>query len=264
MTAASWWNINYPIRRNLKITPLTGLSLDPGHPVYAIYDPDNLIGLEKMLESYEDLEILYYNQAEEEWTLVARNVYLNTDNYLVATFNVLNEITTTNYDYYIHMGNPTLTGVEPRPEYESALYVITATPLNGLGLMFSRPTEDWNGGESLNTNARATLSFIGITMRLIVEKGPDRGILEVKLDNSTPTFIDCYSTQVEQVSVYELSDLDPQRHYVRMRVTGDKAPSSTGSSIKIVSMQYSRYVPCVDQGEEFYSLTGPITSIVGP
>lgn len=263
---ATWWNVNYPIRRNIEIDISSSVPIEEGHPIYLDYAPDNLVELNKLREDFEDLEVLFYNSelATPTWTQLGRDVSINPDDNILITFNAVERIETQNSEYYLYMGNYALSGVVARPAYESALYVIVATPDNNQGLMFSRPTEDWDNGVSDMVNARATLAFAGINMRMTVEKGPNRGILEVRLDTNTPIYIDTYSATVSESIVYELSNLDPGRHYIRMRVTGNKAPSSIGHSIKLISMSYSRYVSGTDLGEEFYSLTGPVTAIVGP
>lgn len=262
----TWWNQNYPIRRNLKITAPNGQAISAGHPVYCFFDKDQLITLNKVRENFEDLEVFHFsgNEATPTWTRIPRNVSYDQESDLITiVFNLIEDITTESTSYYLYMANDILVDFTLRPQYTSAVYVIKVTPQDPLGIMFSKPGEDWTDGESSVREAKATLGFLGINIRLTIEKGPDKGILELKLDEDESIFIDCYSSTKQEVVVFEKSNLSKQRHYLRMTVTGNKSPNSTGTAIKVISAEYSRFIEAIDQGEKFYSLTGPINAIVG-
>jgi hypothetical protein len=262
----AWWDIHYPIRRNLKITPKFDDVILSNHPIYCFIDKDKLVTLKKVKENFEDLEVLYVsgNQATPVWHRLGRQVsYDQQTDLITILFNSYEEITEENTNYYLYMANDVLFDWQLRPTYESSVYVLKATPQNNSGIMFSRPGEDWNDGESTTTGAKATLGFLGINVKITLEKGPDKGILELKLDENEPIFIDCYSATTSDVVVYEKNDLSKERHYIRMSVTGNKSPSSSSNKIKIVSIEYSKFIEAFDKGEEFYPIPGPINAIVG-
>jgi len=266
MTVNSWWNISYPVRRKLKITPKAGTVIGESHPIYVSYENDDLITFNKVREDFQDLEVVHYNgsNSEDLWTRLSREVVFDSEeNTISVVFNAVEQISLENENYYIYMSNNNLHDFSQRPQYESSAYIITATPDNNLGFMFSRPTEHWDNGVSEITNAKATLVFEGINVKMKVEKGPDRGILEVKLDNEAAQYVDTYSSIESEEFVYEKNNLDRQKHYLRLRLTGNKSPSSTGTKVSIISASYSKYTEAIDQGEEFYSLTGSTSLLVG-
>lgn len=261
----SWWNTNYPIKRNLKITPQNNQPILAGHPIFCFFDKDQLLTLNKIRENFEDLEVIfsYGSTATPTFMRLAREVTYDSNSDIISiVFNAVNQIETENTSYSLYMANNTLTGFTLRPDYSSSLYIISVTPQDPLGIMFSKPGEDWVNGVSSLRGARATLGFLGINVRITLEKGPDKGILEIKLDDDS-TFIDCYSPTTQNEIVFESNNLSKQKHYLRMIVNGNKSPNSSGNTIKIVSIEYSKFIEAIDQGEDFYSLTGPINAIVG-
>ena len=99
---------------------------------------------------------------------------------------------------------------------------------------------------------------------MIVEKGPDKGILELIVDSQPKQLIDCYFSTISEQVVYTTSGLTLSRHNIRMTVTGDKNQASSGISVKIVKFEYSKYVLATDLGEELNPALSARRIYVGP
>lgn len=262
--ADSWWNTFYSIRRNLNIVNTSTYPIPAGNPIYAILDFTKLNSLNKIRDDFDDVEVLFwdYALATPSWTVLARDITFDAlTGELIIVFNTVYEISTQDIsNYYIYITNPSLREQDERPVYDSAIYAQIATPENG-GIMFSRPNEDWLSGKSLETNARAAFTFYGTSATVVFEKGNDKGIVEMSIDGGEPTFLDTYSNTVSEY--LETLDLDVSKHYVRFRVTGDKNPSSSGSEVKLIRIEYSKYFNATLDIEEIYSVNDPFTMIVG-
>ena len=258
-----WWNSAYSIRRNLKFSPAVDLQIQEGYPLTAIFKYANLVSSNKVRPDFEDIEVVFWDPDLEENVLIPRLVSTSGEDIHVK-FNSVTNIEEPELGYYIYMANPSLSNGQDRGLYEPADYVIDTSTNSGVGLSFTKPTEDWVDGLSQTSNAKATFSFFGVNARVIVQKGPDRGLLEVRVDQSTPIIIDTYSSTYTDQVVFTTSGLDLGRHSIRMRVLGDKNESSNGTQIKIVKVQYSKYVLATDLGEELNPVLSTRRIFVGP
>jgi hypothetical protein len=162
------------------------------------------------------------------------------------------------------MANSSLYNKPTVAAYVPADYIIDTSATSGVGLSFTKPTEDWVEGLSLVPNAKAAFTFFGINARLVVEKGPNRGILELALDSQAPVLIDCYAASASEQVVYTTEGLSLSRHTVRMRVTGDKNSASNDIAVKINKFEYSKYVLGVDLGEELNTALSSRRIFIGP
>ncbi len=257
---ADWWNDNYAFRRNLKITPVE--TVLAGYPIFVSYPTANIVGLSKARPDLADIEVLYLDD-NDNWNLIGSSATISDSNVIIK-FNAVQNISSSTLKYFVYMGNPNLTNQPVAPAYEDSDYVIDTSTTGGIGLSFTRPTEDWDSGLSLVNDARAAFGMLGVNAKVTVEKGPDRGIMELSVDYGVPVYIDTYSSSRANTVVYTTSGLSVGRHYIRMRATGYKSPSSTSSAIKIVKVQYSRYTEAVDQGETINTNRVPIRIVVGP
>ncbi len=261
---STWWNQNYLFRRAIKIIP----KVSAGHPVHIIFSRAKYLSLNKMRSDNNDLEIVYSLDAATPSThtvIPFKDISAPAAEYAELVFNVVDDIATTSYDYYLYFNNPALTSQPVSGVFVESDYVISLTPVQYTSnLTFSRPTEDWDIGFSDRVNARAALTFIGPYARFRVEKGPDRGIIEVILDNNPPSYVDTYNYETKIETAYVTSGLDLTQHYLRLRVTGDKHPSSSNYGVKLVSFDFSNYVQGELLEEEILSTALPVRIIVGP
>lgn len=260
-----WWNGKYFIRRQLSFTSDTGSTIPAGYPLYVQFDYVTLINSFKVRSDFADLQVLYWDStlATPAWQLLGRDVSIVGAN-IVIKFNTVKAITLPESNYYVYMGNSSLLTAPTTPTYTSADYVIDTSTASGLGLTFTRPTEDWENGLSQVVDAKATFAFSGISARIVMEMGPDHGIMQLKVDSNDPIFIDTFAATTSQVIVYTASDLIVGKHYFRMQATNEKNPASTNNQIKIIKVQYSKFTEGIDQGEEIYSTSTPIRIVVGP
>lgn len=258
---ADWWNSSYSLRRNIRFTPSTDLEIESGYPLNVSFNYNTLVNSNKVRPDFADLEVVYWNGTvntviPHQLTVIDENVFIQ--------FNAVSAITATNNSYYIYMANSSLYNQPTVPAYVSSDFVIDTSATSGIGLSFTKPTEDWIEGLSTVAGAKATFSFFGINARLVVEKGPNRGILELILNNQEPVLIDCYNPVTTQEVVYVTSGLSLARHNIRMRVTGDKNSSSIDFHVKIIKFEYSKYVLGVDLGEELNTALSSRRIFIGP
>lgn len=255
--ATSWWNNiaiatpstdsnkNYSFRRNLKIIPTS--TIYAGYPLFAELPYSLLVASGKVRPDLADIEVLYFD-TNSHWNVVPKQVTIIGDN-ITVNFNAVETILTTNYQYYIYMGNANLRYTPVVGTYLPAQYVID-TSTTGIGLTFTNPTVDWLDGVSKVKNAKASFSLFGINAKIIVETGPNRGKLEITLDDEAPIVVDTYSSTITETAIYTTSELSIGQHYIRMRVLGEKSAYSTDTSIKLVKVQYSQFTQGIDMGEE--------------
>lgn len=258
---ADWWNGSYSLRRNIRFTPSTDLEINAGYPLNVSFNYNTLVNSNKVRPDFADFQVVHWNGTAN--TVIPHQITIVDENVFVQ-FNAVSAITSTNTDYYIYMANSSLYNTPTVAAYVPADYVIDTSATSGVGLSFTKPTEDWIEGLSTVAGAKATFTFFGINARLVVEKGPNRGILELILDNGQSILIDCYSSVTGQQVVYTTSGLSLARHNVRMRVTGDKNSASTDIHVKIVKFEYSKYVLGVDLGEELNTALSSRRIFIGP
>lgn len=263
-----WWNANYSIRKNIKISNSLANPIAEDSPIYIQIDFTKLILQNKVREDFEDIEIAYWNSlsATPSWIHLAREIeYDGVTGQITVIFNCQKTIGIggIEVDYYVYMCNPRLRNQPTRPAYVSSEYSQLATPSIG-GVTFTRPTEDWKNGISLVDNARAAFSFYGKKAKINLGYGPDRGIVELRVDDSDPVFIDTFSTLEQTILAYTTIDLQVEKHYVRLRVTGDKNPTAIDSIIELKTIEFSRYVEAeVILLEEIYSTNEPVRTMLG-
>lgn len=258
---ADWWNTSYSVRRNVKFTPSADLQINTGYPLTVSLNHNTLVNSNKLRPDFADLEVVYWNGTTN--TVIPRSTSVVGED-LIIQFNAEANITTENSNYFIYMANPSLYERPTVSEYIPSDYVIDTSATGGVGLSFTKPTEEWIEGTSQAAGAKATFSFFGINARLIVEKGPDKGVLELIVDSQPKQLIDCYSSTISEQVVYTTSGLTLSRHNIRMTVTGDKNQASSGISVRIVKFEYSKYVLATDLGEELNPALSARRIYVGP
>lgn len=105
--------------------------------------------------------------------------------------------------------------------------------------------------ESSQVGAKIWLPFVGREVRSFAAFGPDRGIVEVRLDGALVATVDTYrSVQSSHELLYE-SRVPFGRHVIEMTVTGMRNPLSTGIAIG------------VDNAEVYYGTAGVFGNVGG-
>jgi len=87
---------------------------------------------------------------------------------------------------------------------------------------------------SNTSNNYATLSFVGNKVELYTSKASHHGIAAVSIDNGTEILVDLYSaTRQDFVMAFSSVSLTEGNHTIKIRVTGTKAASSSGTYVVI-------------------------------
>jgi len=122
-------------------------------------------------------------------------------------------------------------------------------------ITYTRPGEHWKGGVSTRPLARATIQIYCTKFRILSEVGPDRGIMEVQINDGEWDEVDLYSPDPEIRPVFEVWNMDPLKlHEVRVRVAESTNTLSVGLNVNIVAVEYSKPVILSDVGEQVSDL----------
>jgi len=123
-------------------------------------------------------------------------------------------------------------------------------------IAYTRPGEHWIQGVSRHPLARATVQIFCTRVRVISQIGPDKGIMEVQMNDETEwRRIDLYSQEQQDAVAFEAYDLSPDRmHELRIRVGQETNPKSFGEEVNILSVQYSKSIVPSDLGEQVSDL----------
>lgn len=252
----TWLDTSFPYRRALLIVaPLGGLPAN--HPVTATVALDKTVVRGKMRTNLSDVVIAYATEdTPREWIVLPAHVTSDGTN-IIVNFPLAADlpdgvVTTTNY--YIYYGNRTDQVFAATP----ASYVPSDWPVlvaySDPGVSYTRPGEHWRTGISNVKHAKATLRFDGIKVRMIANTGPSYGIAEVQVDDNPWVDADLYSVGDQQaVEVFSM-DLEAGRHVIRVRVSGRKNPSSTGTTVNIVRFEHKKAGIAIDIHEEIIEL----------
>lgn len=264
----SWWNSNYKYRRKISISS-EGETIPAGSPVSIGIKGASLIGLGKARSDLADIVPMYNSGTDVSPTWIVLNRLLSYDavaDVVSITFYTGAQFTgVASNKYFIYMGAPSASS-PPSPTGPAANpFPITATA-NDFSISYTRPEEEWKNGASNVQGARAAFSFKGSNFRLKVNKTPDGGIVRVTDDiGATPNIFlyDTYSNVSTTAYIYNVTSVaDPNLiHTIRLYVTGDKAPSSTNTFVRIAGVEYSKYVKPTLEVEETYSTLSNVFSI---
>lgn len=246
--AQPWWDHDYMYRRKLEFTTYpTGLPED--HPVTA-YIPRNIYYQGKVRQDYEDLEVVYLETVvPENWIIVGRNVIEEEYKLKIETYLPV-DIDGNTLDVsrlFVYYGNPRLTDAISRPSYTLDEWPLTATYES----KYVTYTREWVDGVSDTPREKAVFVFYGPHARVKCMVGPEEGIVEFQVDNDPWVSVDLYDhvTASEQI-VFTTEELDAGRHQLRVRVTGQKNPTSTSTRVRIREFNYRNHSTWVDIKEE--------------
>ena len=97
-------------------------------------------------------------------------------------------------------------------------------------------TRAWSGGTAIvsaTAAAQATFNFIGTEVRWVGLRGPQMGIAQVYLDGALHARVDAYDANESEEVTFVVTGLAAGAHTLTIRVTGDKNPAATGSSVVV-------------------------------
>jgi len=252
-----WWDSSYSCRRNLTIVaPPDGLP--SGHPISA-FIPSQVYYQGKVQASFNDLEVLYLSsEIPEVWIKVPR-VVEKVSNYFRVRFNLREEISDSeeNGNYYIYYSNPFKeTSYSTGNPYSTSIDELDwplSVGYDSENISYTRPGEDWVLGLSSTSNARATLQFYGPQAQILMDKGPNFGIVSVQVDSGEWYNIDLYSAALVQNSIiYTAYQLGDGMHEIRVKVSGSKNPASSSANCQLRGFNYKNHSVATTSNEEHY------------
>lgn len=219
------------------------------HPFEIFLPYDNLVGKNKVRSDFGDLEVIRYDgniwtPLPSSATEVGLNIAIAADLTTPITYQV------SSIDYYIYYGNPNLIEAPVLSSYTKPQYPIRigfADP----AISFTHPEEDWKNGVAQVNGATATLEFEGTDIHVLADKGIDRGIARIQIDNEVWRDIDLFSvTSQSSAEVFVRSELTPGMHRLRYKMSGRANPASLGNKINLVRIEYKKSYVILDRGEE--------------
>lgn len=246
-----WWNPNWIYRRYLSFTaPPTGILA--GHPM-RVEMSKALLKASKIRSDFKDIRVVQLNDVvPKTWTELDRTVTDAGTHYDVR-FELQEDVaadTTEAGRYYIYYGNKNLTGASLPDPYAWSSYPLEVN-YNHPGITYTRLGEHWIDGVSSTRNARGSFRFWGERIRLYSAKGPDQGILEVRVDSDDWQDADLFNYQLSSGEiVYEIDNLADTKHILHFRVSGRKNPSSTSTECNVEKVAYSKFGLCENVREE--------------
>ncbi|HJS83611.1 MAG TPA: hypothetical protein VJ742_12330 [Nitrososphaera sp.] len=242
-----WWHFKYIFRRLIKITaPTTGLP--SGHPFKVFIPVANTLSQGKIRSDFNDVEVVKFDSVTNTWTAIASKVTRVGSNLMVEAKTTTN-IIGTDSNYYVYYGNFNLVDPPSTPSFVEEPWPVKLLNTNLL-IGLTRPEQFWKLGISTRRGSRATLEFVGESVRILGDKGPDKAIAEVQIDNGPWIEVDLFAVEEESnVEVYE-TDLNPGLHRIRYRVAGRRNPASLGDIVKLGSIEYRKPVSIQLQVEE--------------
>lgn len=253
-----WWDSSYSCRRDILITA-TPDGLPNGHPI-TVFVPREIYDNGKVQSDFKDLEVLYLvSEIPDTWTRLPR-VVERVSGYYRVRFLLQEEIEgeKTSKKYYIYYSNPfkstphTL-GNPYTNSIEELDWPLNISYLSGL-ISYTRPGEHWNSGESDVAEAKATFQFYGPQVKVIMDKGPSFGIVEIQIDSEPWVRVDLYSSALsESADIFSIAQLSTGAHTIRVKVTGQKNPASSSANVKLRSFKCKRHSVGIDLREEQYS-----------
>jgi len=227
----SWWNDTYLNRKEISLSSVSNSV--SGSLVQVAIASSDLVTNGVVRSDYEDIEIVYEtNDATPSYVVLGRDVTAST--LYFESYKTLPD----SGKVYMYYDNPTLSAAPARPSYAFNLYPVTAT-YNSPGVSYTRPQEHWIDGASSTRNATASFNFYGTNLSIIFETGPQGGLATVSVDGASPVSIDSYASSVSQLSLYNTTALSSGKHEVKIKVLGEHNPTSTASTIRLVSFNYA-------------------------
>jgi hypothetical protein len=242
----SWWNDTYVYRRRLRLTSISG-PVPVDHPVTATLSISDFYDAGKTRVDYEDIEVVY--DASDNPVVLGRLIDGDTSEITFNLADSLEQATPQEDIYYVYYGNPSLVDQPARPDFEENSWPYSAA-FDSFDVAYTRPGEHWIDGLTEIRGATTTLQFSGSAVRVIATVGPDRGIVEIQVDDDAWVAEDSFATEESDEVIFTAEDLEYGVHKIRVRFTGESSPLATGNSFQLAAFEYAKAVTVEDLGED--------------
>lgn len=88
--------------------------------------------------------------------------------------------------------------------------------------------------DSANTGDTFTFVFAGSGVILYGMKGPQQGIAAISIDDTAENLVDCFTpVEQRQTAIYHSPTLSDTAHTLKVRVTGENNPASSGTVVAV-------------------------------
>ena len=212
------------------------------------------------------------------WEVLPKNFEIR-DKDILINFEIpynLNPGDTIN-DIFIFYGNRLMAGISPIIKNDISIwpnYITFDNHSNFDDLILSEPntqisrlsyTEDgvhWKDYRSEIRHAKMTFAFWGPKVRVYAVVGPEYGIAEIQIDEGDWKQYDTYNSELSPIVfdnleelgndniIFTSEDLGEGEHTIRIRVSGEKNPSSSNTFLQILKLEYRLHSQAYDVFEE--------------
>lgn len=261
---ANWWRSTYLFRRPLDIT-FDADAIPSGHPIEFELSTLNTLEMGKIRSDLADIEVLYLNDDDEGEVLASTAT--QTDTIITVRFTADFSISESVSDrFYVYYGNDSLYREADDVIYVESLYPISVGP-DAQELSYLRPGEEWVNGVSSIRGSIATVTTYMDKVAIRFQKSLNGGIAEIQLDDGAWEPYDLFSATTITEDVYVVDDIplietededgvvtSSSIHTVRIRVSTQKSPRSSGYEVAIDRVLYERYIVATPGSEEIVTL----------
>lgn len=254
----TWFQTEYLYRRKISLS--SKVDVAAGLPARA-YLPIVVDTNGKVRSDLEDIEVVYVDPQGDN-QLIARSVEKTVDN-IIVSFLLQEDLESDDVltdRYYVYYGNPDLKNQPSRPTATIPDWPST-TPHDGGLISYTRPGEHWKDGVSSTAGSRMSLLLYTTKFRLKSEKGNNKGRFKIRVDFEDWEEIDLFSDATSQEYVWSIEGLSAEEvHELKVTVLPDSNPSSLGSEVNVISVDYESPAVGTDLGEEITTLSWSVSS----
>lgn len=266
---SDWLLDKYTYRRQVRIES-DSFRVPFLHPV-TVKLPGSIVSSNKARTDFQDLEVAYGS------SFIYRDV-VEYDGDIYVTFQSQEELPANTHDlnYVVYMGSPGLNDVPTRLTYQAADYYPDPFELEGFEVpyqpswsywpnsighentlvAYTRPGEHWVEGQTKTPQSRASTKLPADRIRLICQKGPNQGIIQVRVNNQEWQEVDLYSDDYELSAVFVASDLPRSTlNELTVLATGRSRYQMPEFNANIHRIDFNLSFDSLDSGEEIKPLS---------
>lgn len=246
----AWFHSAYPFRIPLDIQ-INRNMIQEGE-VVTVHLPGRFVTSNKIRADLSDIVVAKYDG--KYWqTAPSSREYVDVKETIIVRFQAVQNIEKEDV-YYVYFGNSAM-AVVPEVDGFNGEYFHNSTGLNSPYVSFTNPSQDWEVFPTYVVGERPgakVYSEISVErFKIIGRKGPDAGMIDVRVNDVYLETIDLFSEvelQLQELGVYEV--VAPRRvTQIRIDISKNRNHGSDGSVVRIDDIMYDTHAT-IDIGSE--------------
>lgn len=245
-----WFHSAYPFRIALNISIVRNYIYQDEK--VTVHIPSRFVKAKKIRADLQDIIVSHYDG--KAWTPAPTSCeYVDDGDTIAVHFQALEDIIDFE-TYYLYYGNSKLINPPETEPFTGEDYHNTTT-LTEPYVSFTNPSQDWEiepdhiigsrpGAKLFSEMSAERFRFIG-------RKGPDAGILDIRVDGVLLGAVDLFADEEElgvEIFSYELPE--PEYVQIRLDISRNKNVSSSGNVVRLDNIRYDTYAAIIDGPEE--------------